>query len=184
MFIFLKYPQCYCDPQRLQEEHSNITPRLFECSNQTGRFLATEITNFNQTDLDGDDIMLLDIWDMVRTKKSLHLLTYNSNSNWIIWMFNGNSKCRLLLYPPQCPSSVSMFCLYCVFHHRCFCGLAMEPIKKRRKQPSAQHRNICSPILGVGMWKPPLYWSNKALSPPHLQGGSKPGTPACGVYVQ
>uniref|UniRef100_A0A8C7VLF0 Villin-1 n=1 Tax=Oncorhynchus mykiss TaxID=8022 RepID=A0A8C7VLF0_ONCMY len=49
----------------LQEEHTNITPRLFECSNQTGRFLATEITNFNQDDLDEDDIMLLDIWDMV-----------------------------------------------------------------------------------------------------------------------
>lgn len=50
---------------RLQEEHNNITPRLFECSNQTGRFLATEVTNFNQDDLDEDDIMLLDIWDMV-----------------------------------------------------------------------------------------------------------------------
>uniref|UniRef100_A0A4W5P2M2 Villin-1 n=1 Tax=Hucho hucho TaxID=62062 RepID=A0A4W5P2M2_9TELE len=56
----------YASSKRLQEEHSNITPRLFECSNQTGRFLATEITNFNQDDLDEDDIMLLDIWDMVR----------------------------------------------------------------------------------------------------------------------
>uniref|UniRef100_A0A673Z7C5 Villin-1 n=1 Tax=Salmo trutta TaxID=8032 RepID=A0A673Z7C5_SALTR len=56
----------YANSKRLQEEHSNITPRLFECSNQTGRFLATEITNFNQDDLDEDDIMLLDIWDMVR----------------------------------------------------------------------------------------------------------------------
>lgn len=55
----------YASSKRLQEENSNITPRLFECSNQTGRFLATEITNFNQTDLDEDDIMLLDIWDMV-----------------------------------------------------------------------------------------------------------------------
>uniref|UniRef100_A0A673Z6P2 Villin-1 n=1 Tax=Salmo trutta TaxID=8032 RepID=A0A673Z6P2_SALTR len=55
----------YANSKRLQEEHSNITPRLFECSNQTGRFLATEITNFNQDDLDEDDIMLLDIWDMV-----------------------------------------------------------------------------------------------------------------------
>ncbi|XP_010878141.2 villin-1 [Esox lucius] len=55
----------YANSKRLQEEHSSITPRLFECSNQTGRFLATEITNFNQDDLDEDDIMLLDIWDMV-----------------------------------------------------------------------------------------------------------------------
>ncbi|KAL4635626.1 villin-1-like [Arapaima gigas] len=55
----------YSNSKRLQEENSNIVPRLFECSNQTGRFLATEITNFNQDDLDEDDIMLLDIWDQV-----------------------------------------------------------------------------------------------------------------------
>uniref|UniRef100_A0A8C7DWY3 Villin-1 n=1 Tax=Oncorhynchus kisutch TaxID=8019 RepID=A0A8C7DWY3_ONCKI len=55
----------YANSKRLQEEHNNITPRLFECSNQTGRFLAMEVTNFNQDDLDEDDIMLLDIWDMV-----------------------------------------------------------------------------------------------------------------------
>ncbi|KAM3861807.1 villin-1 [Diretmus argenteus] len=55
----------YANSKRLQNGHNNITPRLFECSNQTGRFLATEITNFDQTDLDEDDIMLLDIWDMV-----------------------------------------------------------------------------------------------------------------------
>ena len=50
---------------RLQDGLNSVTPRLFECSNQTGRFLATEITNFDQEDLDEDDIMLLDIWDMV-----------------------------------------------------------------------------------------------------------------------
>ena len=50
---------------RHQDSLSSFTPRLFECSNQTGRFLATEITNFDQEDLDEDDIMLLDIWDMV-----------------------------------------------------------------------------------------------------------------------
>lgn len=50
---------------RLQDETSQISPRLFECSNQTGTFIATEITNFDQTDLDEDDIMLLDTWDQV-----------------------------------------------------------------------------------------------------------------------
>uniref|UniRef100_A0A8C1TE43 Villin-1 n=1 Tax=Cyprinus carpio TaxID=7962 RepID=A0A8C1TE43_CYPCA len=55
----------YASSKRLQEENSSITPRLFECSNQTGRFIATEITNFNQDDLDEDDVMLLDIWDQV-----------------------------------------------------------------------------------------------------------------------
>ena len=42
-----------------------ITPRLFECSNQTGRFLATEIPDFNQDDLEEDDVFLLDVWDQV-----------------------------------------------------------------------------------------------------------------------
>ncbi|XP_036400922.1 villin-1 [Megalops cyprinoides] len=55
----------YSNSKRLQEENNNITPRLFECSNQTGRFIATEITNFTQEDLDEDDVMLLDIWDQV-----------------------------------------------------------------------------------------------------------------------
>ncbi|CAL8267478.1 unnamed protein product [Lota lota] len=55
----------YANSKRLQDGLSSFTPRLFECSNQTGRFMATEITNFDQEDLDEDDIMLLDIWDMV-----------------------------------------------------------------------------------------------------------------------
>lgn len=40
-------------------------PRLFECSNKTGKFLATEITNFTQDDLEQDDVFLLDAWDQV-----------------------------------------------------------------------------------------------------------------------
>ncbi|XP_066542455.1 villin-1 [Hoplias malabaricus] len=55
----------YASSKRLQAENSQVSPRLFECSNQTGRFVATEITNFNQDDLDEDDVMLLDIWDQV-----------------------------------------------------------------------------------------------------------------------
>uniref|UniRef100_A0AAR2LJ50 Villin-1 n=1 Tax=Pygocentrus nattereri TaxID=42514 RepID=A0AAR2LJ50_PYGNA len=50
---------------RLHEDNSQITPRMFECSNKTGRFVATEISNFNQDDLDENDVMLLDIWDQV-----------------------------------------------------------------------------------------------------------------------
>lgn len=50
---------------RLQEETLAIAPRLFECSNQTGRFLATEIPDFNQDDLEEDDVFLLDVWDQV-----------------------------------------------------------------------------------------------------------------------
>uniref|UniRef100_A0A8C0GU40 Villin-1 n=1 Tax=Chelonoidis abingdonii TaxID=106734 RepID=A0A8C0GU40_CHEAB len=50
---------------KLQEETLSITPRLFECSNQTGTFVATEITDFNQDDLEDDDVFLLDTWDQV-----------------------------------------------------------------------------------------------------------------------
>ncbi|XP_023076870.2 villin-1 [Piliocolobus tephrosceles] len=55
----------YANTKRLQEENLVITPRLFECSNQTGRFLATEIPDFSQDDLEEDDVFLLDVWDQV-----------------------------------------------------------------------------------------------------------------------
>ncbi|XP_072699092.1 advillin isoform X1 [Canis lupus baileyi] len=52
----------YC---RLQQEILDVEPRLFECSNKTGRFLVTEITDFTQDDLNPGDVMLLDTWDQV-----------------------------------------------------------------------------------------------------------------------
>ncbi|XP_037704512.1 villin-1 [Choloepus didactylus] len=55
----------YANTKRLQEETLVITPRLFECSNKTGCFLATEIADFNQDDLEEDDVFLLDVWDQV-----------------------------------------------------------------------------------------------------------------------
>lgn len=54
-----------CLPTRLQEENLSVPPRLFECSNKTGRFLATEIVDFTQDDLDENDVYLLDTWDQV-----------------------------------------------------------------------------------------------------------------------
>lgn len=56
---------CLSILHRLQEETISITPRLFECSNKTGKFLATEITNFTQDDLEQDDVFLLDAWEQV-----------------------------------------------------------------------------------------------------------------------
>ncbi|KAL8183063.1 UNVERIFIED_CONTAM: Villin-1 [Gekko kuhli] len=55
----------YANNKRLQEETLSIMPRLFECSNKTGTFLATEIPNFTQDDLEEDDVFLLDVWDQV-----------------------------------------------------------------------------------------------------------------------
>ncbi|NXX59866.1 VILI protein, partial [Scopus umbretta] len=48
-----------------QEENPSVSPRLFECSNKTGTFLATEIIDFTQDDLEEDDVYLLDTWDQV-----------------------------------------------------------------------------------------------------------------------
>ncbi|XP_078408815.1 villin-1-like [Cetorhinus maximus] len=55
----------YANSKRLQEEYEPVVPRLFECSNQTGRFVAMEIVDFSQNDLDDDDVMLLDIWEQI-----------------------------------------------------------------------------------------------------------------------
>ncbi|KAM4881344.1 advillin [Thomomys bottae] len=55
----------YANDKRLQQETLDIQPRLFECSNKTGRFMVTEITDFTQDDLNPGDVMLLDTWDQV-----------------------------------------------------------------------------------------------------------------------
>uniref|UniRef100_A0A8B9MJT5 Villin-1 n=1 Tax=Accipiter nisus TaxID=211598 RepID=A0A8B9MJT5_9AVES len=55
----------YANNKRLQQENSSVSPRLFECSNKTGTFMATEIVDFTQDDLEEDDVYLLDTWDQV-----------------------------------------------------------------------------------------------------------------------
>ncbi|XP_035243065.1 advillin [Anguilla anguilla] len=55
----------YANDKRLQQEVLDHQPRLFECSNKTGRFIVTEVTHFTQDDLSEDDVMLLDTWDQV-----------------------------------------------------------------------------------------------------------------------
>ncbi|XP_034985186.2 villin-like protein [Zootoca vivipara] len=55
----------YASDKRFQEQFAQYQPRLFECSNQTGRFIMTEIVDFCQDDLDEDDIMLLDTWEEI-----------------------------------------------------------------------------------------------------------------------
>ncbi|KAG5275491.1 hypothetical protein AALO_G00120920 [Alosa alosa] len=41
-------------------------PRLFGCSNKTGRLIAEEVPgDFNQSDLATDDVMLLDTWEQI-----------------------------------------------------------------------------------------------------------------------
>uniref|UniRef100_A0A8C5KWI8 Advillin n=1 Tax=Jaculus jaculus TaxID=51337 RepID=A0A8C5KWI8_JACJA len=55
----------YANDKRLQQEILDVQARLFECSNKTGRFLVTEVTDFTQDDLNPGDVMLLDTWDQV-----------------------------------------------------------------------------------------------------------------------
>ncbi|XP_070694342.1 advillin [Pempheris klunzingeri] len=55
----------YANDKRLQQTVTDHQPRLFECSNKTGRFIVTEVTQFTQDDLNEDDVMLLDTWDQV-----------------------------------------------------------------------------------------------------------------------
>ncbi|NXC81101.1 VILI protein, partial [Cercotrichas coryphoeus] len=55
----------YASSKRLQEETPSVPARLFECSNKTGTFLAAEIIDFTQEDLEESDVYLLDTWDQV-----------------------------------------------------------------------------------------------------------------------
>ncbi|KAM6078165.1 villin-1 isoform 2-T4 [Theristicus caerulescens] len=55
----------YANSKRLQDENPSVSPRLFECSNKTGTFLATEIVDFTQDDLEENEVYLLDTWDQV-----------------------------------------------------------------------------------------------------------------------
>ena len=56
---FIYYYICH------QYEESDFPPRLFHCSNATGRFEVEEIHNFTQDDLETDDIMMLDTYEQV-----------------------------------------------------------------------------------------------------------------------
>ncbi|XP_051266754.1 villin-1 isoform X2 [Dicentrarchus labrax] len=55
----------YASDKRLQREEPPHSPRLFECSNQTGQFRMTEVDDFAQIDLDEEDVMLLDTWEEI-----------------------------------------------------------------------------------------------------------------------
>lgn len=55
----------YANDKKLHQVIPDHEPRLFECSNKTGRFIVSEIAQFIQDDLSEDDVMLLDTWDQV-----------------------------------------------------------------------------------------------------------------------
>lgn len=55
----------YASMPRLAEDKPVFPPRLFQCSNASGRFWVEEIFDFDQDDLCEDDVMLLDTYDEV-----------------------------------------------------------------------------------------------------------------------
>ncbi|XP_062266337.1 adseverin [Platichthys flesus] len=56
----------YQTSERLESQIMTHPPRLFGCSNKTGRFIIDEVPGeFTQDDLAEDDVMLLDAWDQV-----------------------------------------------------------------------------------------------------------------------
>ncbi|XP_017549431.1 adseverin [Pygocentrus nattereri] len=56
----------YQTSERLESKTIMHTPRMFACSNKTGRFIIEEVPGeFTQDDLAEDDVMLLDVWDQV-----------------------------------------------------------------------------------------------------------------------
>ncbi|XP_020494303.2 adseverin [Labrus bergylta] len=56
----------YQTSERLESQTLPHPPRLFGCSNKTGRFIIEEVPGeFTQDDLAEDDVMLLDVWDQV-----------------------------------------------------------------------------------------------------------------------
>ncbi|XP_074484132.1 scinderin isoform X1 [Sebastes fasciatus] len=56
----------YHTSERLESQTMTHPPRLFGCSNKTGRFTIDEVPGgFIQDDLAEDDVMLLDVWDQV-----------------------------------------------------------------------------------------------------------------------
>ncbi|KAK3511901.1 hypothetical protein QTP70_027677, partial [Hemibagrus guttatus] len=56
----------YQTSERLESKSIVRAPRLFACSNKTGRFIIEEVPGeVTQDDLAEDDVMLLDVWDQV-----------------------------------------------------------------------------------------------------------------------
>ncbi|XP_069799746.1 gelsolin isoform X2 [Dendropsophus ebraccatus] len=56
----------YRTSSRLKDKMNAHPPRLFACSNKTGRFIIEEVPGeMTQDDLATDDVMLLDTWDQV-----------------------------------------------------------------------------------------------------------------------
>ncbi|XP_061661016.1 villin-1 [Syngnathoides biaculeatus] len=72
----------YASDKSLQREEPLHSPRLFECSNQTGRFRMSEVDDFAQSDLDEEDVMLLDTWEEIFLWLGISANEYETKEAW------------------------------------------------------------------------------------------------------
>nr|XP_046227115.1 villin-1 isoform X2 [Scatophagus argus] len=72
----------YASDKRLQREEPPHSPRLFECSNQVGRFMITEVDDFAQSDLDEEDVMMLDTWEEIFLWVGKFAYKYETKEAW------------------------------------------------------------------------------------------------------
>ena len=52
--------QWFAKPPTNQKKQFTFKPKLFQCSDETGKIVIEEIVDFDQDDLDGEDVMVLD----------------------------------------------------------------------------------------------------------------------------
>jgi len=55
----------YASGKLLERQNSEVPPRLFQCSNASGKFNVEEIDDFSQEDMSEEDVMILDTIDEV-----------------------------------------------------------------------------------------------------------------------
>lgn len=137
-------------------------PRLFECSNKTGRFIVSEITQFTQDDLSEDDVMLLDTWDQVGGSKQT----------------NTNDCFCLCVCPAHHESFFSV-----IICRSCFCGLVRRLMRWSVKRQWSQAKSTCAPTQETEIQTRPSSWSSRASSRPRSQAGLQPGILPNGASV-